>query len=338
MNMMNWVGQTLGPYRIEAPLDAGGTGQVFRGVHLYLNRPVAIKIMHASLADDPRFQACFLQEARAAAALKHPNIVEIYEFNEQGGHFYLVMELMTDGSLRSLLRERATGQPWPLSLGLELTRQAALGLAEAHAHGMVHGDIKPDNLLLSRVDSVRLLGGSKQYQLRISDFGLAGLAVGSGMTMTGAPMGTLAHMSPEQCRGGNLDGRSDLYSLGIVLYQIATGYLPFQIATFEEAFQKHVRDVPLPPGQVRSDVPIIVEEIILRCLAKKPEGRYATGAELALALQRALMDQTLGMVTWVSLPLSPLQGSTVVQPLYASRISAEIVSTLPDATGTALCT
>src|SRR5437667_8080482 len=135
--MLNWVGQTLGQYRIEAPLDAGSMGQVFRAVHLYLDRPVAIKIMRADLANNANFQACFLQEARAAAALKHPNIVEIYEFNEQGEHFYLVMELMTDGSLQSLLHGRTTGQLWPLSLGIDLIRQAALGLAEAHAHGMV---------------------------------------------------------------------------------------------------------------------------------------------------------------------------------------------------------
>ncbi len=139
--MINWVGQTLGQYRIVAPLDARSMGQVFRGVHLYLQRPAAIKIMRANLADNANFQACFLQEARAAAALKHPNIVEIYEFNEQGGYFYLVMELMTDGSLQSLLHGRATGHLWPLSLGLELIRQASLGLAEAHAHAMGNADV-----------------------------------------------------------------------------------------------------------------------------------------------------------------------------------------------------
>src|SRR5579862_9846929 len=137
MNMMEWVGQTLGQYRIEAPLDAGGMGQVFRGLHTYLNRPAAIKVMRANLATNPKFQARFLQEARSAAALKHPNIVEIYDFGEQEGTLYLVMELMTDGSLRSLLRRRTSGQPWPLSLGLDLVRQAAEGLAAAHTLGVV---------------------------------------------------------------------------------------------------------------------------------------------------------------------------------------------------------
>src|SRR5260221_441687 len=145
MNMMDWVGQTLGQYRIEAPLDAGGMGQVFRGVHMFLNRPAAIKVMRTNLADNPSFRARFLQEARSAAALRHPNIVEIYDFGDQGGHLFLVMELMTDGSLSTLLRRRVGGQPWPLSLGLDLARQAAEGLAEAHAQGMVHRDIKPDN-------------------------------------------------------------------------------------------------------------------------------------------------------------------------------------------------
>lgn len=294
MNMMDWVGQTLGQYRIEAPLDAGGMGQVFRGIHTYLNRPAAIKVMKTDLAINSTFRARFLQEAQSAAALKHPNIVDIYEFNEQGGHFYLVMELMADGSLRSLLHRRISGKPWPLSLGLDLVRQAAEGLAAAHAQGIIHRDIKPGNLLLNRLSQPGQ--EPEQYQLKIGDFGLARLAEGSGLTVTGRPMGTLPYMSPEQCLSKKLDGRSDLYALGIVLYEIATGHLPFQIESFEDALHKHPNVAPLPLRQIRSDVPQIVEEITLRCLAKKSEERYATCTALAQELRRALGDAQLETV------------------------------------------
>jgi eukaryotic-like serine/threonine-protein kinase len=212
--MTDLIGQTLGQYRIEAPLGSGGMGQVYRGTHKLLDRPAAIKVMQANLAANPDFRSRFLQEAKAAAALRHPNVVEIYEFGEQDGNLYLVMELMMDGSLGTLLRRNA-GQPVPLAPGLELVRQAANGLSAANALNMVHRDIKPDNLLLTRLSGSQQ--GEGQYLLKISDFGLARLAQGGVLTNTGVPMGTLSYMSPEQCQGKPLDGRSDLYSLGIVL-------------------------------------------------------------------------------------------------------------------------
>src|SRR6185437_13229927 len=130
-------------------------GDVYRAVHTRLNRAAAIKVLHANQAADPTFQARFLREARAAAALSHPNIVEVFDFGEQDGASYLVMELVPDGSLRTLLRQRPQGQGWTLGLGIDLVRQAAEGLGYAHEHGMVHRDIKPDNLLLQRLTPVR---------------------------------------------------------------------------------------------------------------------------------------------------------------------------------------
>src|SRR5947209_17131569 len=269
--------------------------------------------MRGSFAANPQFRKRFLQEAQAAAALKHSNIVDIYEFGDQDGLLYLVMELMTDGSLRTLLYRRTQGQPWSLSLGLDLVRQAAEGLAAAHALKVVHRDIKPDNLMLNRQSGQGQ--EREQYILKISDFGLARLAAGSGLTATGATMGTLAYMSPEQCQGGKLDGRSDLYSLGIVLYEIVTGSQPFQIDNFDDAFNKHVNTPPPPPRQLRPDLPPIIEEIILRCLAKKPDERYATGTELAQALQRAMGDARLATVAPLRLPPVPsiLMKNTVLQ-------------------------
>lgn len=304
------IGQTLGQYRIEAPLGSGGMGQVYRGVHKLLGRPAAIKVMQASLAANPDFQTRFLQEARAASSLRHPNIVEIYDFGEQSGNLYLVMELMMDGSLRTLLKHSG-GQPLPLPVGLDLVFQAANGLAAAHALNMVHRDIKPDNLLLNRLSSPQQAAG--QYQLKIGDFGLARLIQGGGLTSTGMPMGTLAYMSPEQCQGKQLDGRSDLYSLGVVLYEVITGYQPFQINDFGDALNKHMNVVPPAPRQQRPNLPPLVEEITLRCLAKKPQDRYATAAELAAALHNAM--DGIGARTAMSFSATPLSA----MPLSATR-------------------
>jgi eukaryotic-like serine/threonine-protein kinase len=289
--MSDLVGQTLGNYRIEALLGSGGMGEVYRGVHVHLNRPAAIKVMRANLAADSTFQARFRQEAQAAAALTHPHIVEVYEFGEQENRYYLVLELVPDGSLRTLLQRRAAGQSWPLALGLELVRQTAEGLAYAQERGMVHRDVKPDNLLLLQL--ANLGQQTDQYTLKISDFGLAKLTEGTGLTATGTVMGTPAYMSPEQCQGSPLDGRGDLYSLGVVLYEVATGYLPFQAKTLTEAAYKHVHLAPPPPRQVRPDLPAALEQVILRCLAKKPEDRYPTGSELAQALREALVNPEL---------------------------------------------
>lgn len=298
--MADMIGQSLGSYRIESRLGAGGMGEVYRAVHARLNRPAAIKILHANEAADPTFQARFLREARAAAALSHPNIVEVFDFGEQDGLSYLVMELVPDGSLRTLLQQRSTGQGWTLGMGVHLVRQAAEGLAYAHEHGMVHRDIKPDNLLLQRRAPA---DRAETYQLKISDFGLARLMDDGGeLTVTGMVMGTPTYMSPEQCQGSDLDGRSDLYSLGVVLYEVATGSPPFRVKTLSEAVFKHISAPPTPPRALQPDLPDALEEVILRCLEKNPDDRFASGTELAEALDGALGGTDL---------------QTVVAPRYA---------------------
>jgi eukaryotic-like serine/threonine-protein kinase len=169
-HVADFIGQTLGHYRIEVSLGSGGKGQVFRDMHVYLDRPAAIKVLQANLATKAEFRKRFLQEAKAVAALRHPNIVEIYEFGEQDGNLYLVMELMVDGSVRTLLSGSA-GHLLPLYLGLDLVCQATKGLAAANCLKMVHRDIKPDNLLLTRLSDPQQ--GGSPYLLKISDFGLA---------------------------------------------------------------------------------------------------------------------------------------------------------------------
>ncbi len=327
---MDFTGRTLGQYRIETPLGAGGMGQVFRGVHQYLDRPAAIKVMLAYLAANPDFRSRFLREAKASAALHHPNIVEIYEFGEQEGVLYLVMEFMAEGSLRTLLR-RSAGQPLPLPLAVDLMRQAASGLAAASALGMVHRDIKPDNMLLTTMSSG--VQGTFPYILKIGDFGLARLAEGGSQTTTGVPMGTLAYMSPEQTQSAKLDGRSDLYSLGIVMYEVLTGYQPFQIDNFNDALYKHSNAAPRAPREIRPDLPPTLDAIVLRCLAKKPEDRYQDGAQLAAALQSVLNN--LGTQYAVQQPparvvpqVTPVPG-TVLQTPGAGDAPAPVVATLP---------
>jgi serine/threonine protein kinase/Tol biopolymer transport system component len=273
--MIDWSGRTIGNYRVESRLGRGGMGQVVSATHLHLNRTVAIKILHEQLADDPTFRARFQQEARAAAALVHPNVVQVLDFGEQDGLLYLVMELVPDGSLRTLLQQ-TPGQPLALPLGIELLRQAAEGLAYAHTHRMVHRDVKPDNLLLTRQES--------GYLLKVTDFGLARLAEGGIHTVSGMTMGTPAYMSPEQCQGHDLDGRSDLYSLGIVLFEVTTGAVPFQTRSLSDAVFKHVYTPPPSPRATRPDLPQFLADIILRCLAKHPDDRFATAGELAAAL------------------------------------------------------
>jgi serine/threonine protein kinase len=315
------IGQQLGNYRIEERLGVGGMGEVYRAVHVHLNRPAAIKVLHSSQAADSSFQARFLREARAAAALSHTNIVEVFDFGEQDGVSYLVMELIPDGSLQRLLRQRSAEKGWTLGLGVDLVRQAAEGLAYAHIHHMVHRDIKPDNLLLQRVDSPDQPDESEiaeRYHLKISDFGLARLIDESGdLTATGMVMGTPTYMSPEQCQGGDLDGRSDLYSLGVVLYEVATGAPPFRARTLSEAVFKHISETPPRPRTIQPNLPPALEDVILCCLAKAPNDRFATGTALSTALANVLGET--GEQTIVS-RFTPPQG--VPFPLVAAESAA----------------
>ncbi len=280
---MTLLGQTIGKCRIEKLLGSGGMGEVYRCRHIHLDRLQAIKVMHESMARDSGFQARFRQEAHAVALLDHANIVKLYDFGEQDGRFYLTMELLEDGSLRALLDRRSRdNQVWPPSFGLALVRQAAEALAFANAKGIVHRDIKPDNLLVLRQ---KTSDGRSTYTIKVSDFGLAKMAESSGLTSMGSTVGTPAYMSPEQCQGLPLDGRSDIYSLGVVLYEVMTGFLPFNINSQSDAIKKHMFTPVPPPSSVKSDLPREIEAVILKCLAKEPTDRYIDAGELATVLR-----------------------------------------------------
>lgn len=319
--MSEMIGQTIGHYRIESVLGAGGMGQVFRARHIHLDRPVALKVMHSGLAHDTGFQARFRQEARAIAALQHPNIIEVYDFGEQNGLMFLVMELLTDGSLRGLMQQHAReGKAWSLTLAIDLVQQAAEGLAYAHSQGMVHRDIKPDNMLLRAASGVP----AGRYTLKITDFGLARMAEGATMTATGTAMGTPAYMSPEQCQGAHVDLRSDLYALGVVLYEVTTGYLPFTAATLSEAAYKHVFVAPTPPRQVRPELPAGLEAITMRLLAKKPEERYVSANEVASAL-RGLLERPDATMVAATVMAHPNETPPVVSGCSAAPTAAPAI-------------
>ncbi|HYI15823.1 MAG TPA: protein kinase [Thermomicrobiales bacterium] len=328
--MSGWLGRTIGNYRIEASLGVGGMGRVFRAVHVHINRVAAIKVLHEQIAIDPAFQARFLREAQAVAALHHPNIVDILDFNEDDGVFYLVMEYVPDGSLRTLLREQSEqGRTLSLATGLELICQAADALDYAHRAGMVHRDIKPDNLLLKRDPLTgRLI-------VKVADFGLARMSDSTALTIEGQAMGTPAYMSPEQCQGIDLDGRSDIYSLGVVLFEVATGAVPFVMKSLTDAIYKHVYVAPPSPRDVQPDLPEALNAIILRCLAKDPDERFATASQFADALQRLIAggieDLPLAATIAHELPAEQLRvmldsGEVPLTPGEASALTVTIAN------------
>ena len=269
------VQREIGPYRIGELLGGGGMGVVYRAEDRRLGRSVAIKLLPPELTRDPAAKARFLQEARAASALDHPNLCTVYEVGEAAmGQLYLAMPCYDGETLRSKID--ANG-PLPVAEALDIALQALKGLAKAHRHGIVHRDIKPANLMVTSDGVVKIL-----------DFGIAKLAgIAASLTRTGARIGTPAYMSPEQSRGEEVDVRSDLWSLGVVLYEMLTGVRPACEAGAPE---------PAPVRRLRPDAPSEVEGILRRLLAKDRQQRYAT-AEAALSDVRVLLGTTSGTST-----------------------------------------
>lgn len=287
-------GQHIEHYRIDGVISEGGMGAIYRATDLNLMRPVAIKVMHSNLAADPAFQDRFLQEARATARLDHPSIVRVYQFGREAGLLYIVMELVDGLSLGAYIRQLARlNQVVRLEETLTLIAQAADALSYAHRQGIIHRDVKPDNILVKRLDRPDR-PGDPPLRAMLTDFGLAKLMETEGETQAGLMMGTLPYMSPEQVLDRPVDGRSDIYSLGVVLYQLATGKLPLDITTPERALQAHQYESVLTPSEVHAGLPAAVENVILRALARRPENRYQTAEELAVDLRGAagiLTDQ-----------------------------------------------
>lgn len=287
-------GRVLGPYRLENVIGRGSTGNVYRGVHLSAaGRRVAVKALRASIAVGADFPERFSANMRAVASLRHPNIVTLYDFGIADGLYFIGMELMLAGSVRSLLRRRPPADPLPVGLATELICQAAEGLAHAHERGIVHKDIRPSNLLLDDSEEPPE-AADETYTLKITDFGLAQLAEGgsamtfSGMTLgSGLMLGAPAYMSPELCRGQEVDGRSDLYSLGVVLYEMLTGMLPFPVTRLEDTARERLYTPPTLPRLLNPEIAPNLEYVMLRCLARQADDRFDTALDLARALRAA---------------------------------------------------
>ena len=276
------AGEVFGSYRVVDEIGKGGMGAVYLAEHTLLGRQAAIKVLLRDLSHRQDLVTRFFNEARAATAVKHPGIVEIYDFGYAAdGSAYIVMEFLQGESLASRLRR--TG-PFAEARAVALCRQVAGGLGAAHAKGIVHRDLKPDNIFI--VADADIAEGERP---KILDFGIAKLAseqsAGQSMTRTGMVMGTPAYMAPEQCKGaGNVDARSDLYALGCILYEMVCGRPPFVAEGAGEVMALHIFSPPPPPSAFAPVNPAL-EQIILRALAKDPGQRFRSAEEMAAALQ-----------------------------------------------------
>ncbi|WP_425302183.1 Stk1 family PASTA domain-containing Ser/Thr kinase, partial [Nocardia cyriacigeorgica] len=266
------IGHMLeGRYRIDAPIARGGMSMVFRGEDTRLDRPVAIKVMDPKFAGDPQFLSRFEFEARAVAKLKHPSLVAVYDQGVDGDHPFLIMELVEGGTLRELLRERGPMPPHAVRAVAEPVL-AAIGVA--HSAGLVHRDIKPENVLIS--DS---------GEVKIADFGLVRAVAAANTTSASVILGTAAYLSPEQVTSGTADARSDVYSFGILIFELLTGKVPFTGDTsLSVAYQRIEKDVP-SPSQFIAGVPPEFDALIARATAREPAHRFADANEMVAELR-----------------------------------------------------
>jgi serine/threonine protein kinase len=273
-------GQTLGKYRILEPLGRGGMAQVFKAYHPQLDRYVAVKILRSDLVEEQEFLARFRREARAVAALRHPNIVQIFDFDVQNDLYYMVMELLEGDTLKAYMNSlRVRGERLPLGETVRIFSDVLAGLTYAHGENIIHRDLKPANIMLTR-----------RGQAVLTDFGIAQIVGGTQYTISGALMGTLSYMAPEQGLDGHCDARSDIYSMGIAFYEALTGSVPFDADTPLAILMKHIND-PLPlPRKLDPTIPEAFERVALKALAKRPDDRFQSAAEMNDALLSAAKE------------------------------------------------
>jgi serine/threonine protein kinase len=286
--MNELIGRQIDHYRIDALLGEGGMGAVYRAYDLNLARPVAFKVMHGNLASQDEFKARFMQEAQSAAKLNHPSIVTVHYFGAGQGLLFMVMSYIPGGSLNTHMRElQQRGEAVQLREILLFMAQVADALGYAHRQGVVHRDIKPSNVLIQRLDTSDSAGGIALRAV-VTDFGLAKLLSGGVETKSDTLLGTYPYMSPEQCLQQPIDGRSDLYSLGVMLYQLTTGKMPLEIHSATDAVLKHhLKEKPVAPRQAWPALPVAVENIIVKAIAHDPADRYQNGEAIAADLREA---------------------------------------------------
>lgn len=271
--MEDLTGKQFGPYQIVAPLGTGGMASVYKAYQSGMERYVAIKVLPRYFAHDPQLAARFQQEAKVLASLQHPHILPIFDFGEADDHTYIAMPFIKNGTLADWLQ----GQPLPLPDILRIITQVADALDYAHGQGLVHRDVKPSNILMD-----------ERGNCLLSDFGIVKLLEGSAQfTTDSTTVGTPKYMSPEQGLGEPLDRRSDVYALGLILFEMNTGSAPFDADTPMAMMFKHVNASLPVPRHLNPDLPVAIEAVIQKALAKNPNDRYATTTEMAQALQAA---------------------------------------------------
>jgi tRNA A-37 threonylcarbamoyl transferase component Bud32 len=268
------IGTVLGNYQITEKLGEGGMGAVYKGIDLMLEREVAIKALRPEFSRQPQLVERFRAEAVTLAKLNHPNIATLHSFFRQGDDFFMVMEFVRGETLDSVIRNSGA---MAIERATSLFCHALEGIGHAHNMGIVHRDIKPANMMLTETGSIKVM-----------DFGIARVLGTARMTKQGMVVGTIEYMSPEQVQGLDTDARSDIYSLGILLYEMLTGRVPFHSDNEFKLMKAQIEEAPVPPRVHAPHIPLSVEQAIMRSLAKKPEARYQTVAEFRAVLESSL--------------------------------------------------
>jgi eukaryotic-like serine/threonine-protein kinase len=290
-------------YQLQDPIGRGGMATIYRARDVRMDRVVAIKVLREVYSTDPKFVRRFQVEAKAASALQHPNIVQVFDYGQTDGNYYIVMELVEGTDLRRYLRSRGV---LDVDRAIIIAHDVALGLSAAHRRGIVHRDVKPQNILVGR-------GGS----IKLTDFGIASVYKdinAERLTTTGMTLGTVQYYAPEQAQGEIVSPAADVYALGIVMYEMLTGHPPFDGDSPVAVAMQHIQDVPTPPSHINPNIPPALEEIILRCLEKVPEMRFRDGSQLARALE-TLADNELGETV-----VAPLTSGHAPVPITYNQI------------------
>jgi serine/threonine-protein kinase len=291
-----------GRYELGRQLGAGGMARVYLGHDRLLDRQVAVKVLSEPYASDPQFVERFRREASAAAGLNHPNIVAVYDRGEADGSYYIVMEYLAGPDLKQVIRGRA---PLPPAEAIDYAQQILAALRAAHRRDVIHRDVKPQNVLVA-----------EDGHLKVTDFGIARAGAQSDMTEAGSVIGTAQYLSPEQARGDEVTAASDCYSVGIVLYEMLTGQVPFDGERAVAVAMKQIGDAPPPPRSIEPGIPPALEAVVLRALAKRPSERYRTVEELSAALAAVSEEIGNGVATRVLPPVEPVTGPTrVMEPV-----------------------
>src|SRR6195256_4278636 len=275
-----------GRYRVISRVGSGGMADVYLAQDQLLGRQVAVKVLHQHFAEDQEFVERFRREASSAAALSHPNIVGIFDRGEWNGTYYIAMEYVAGRSLKAVVRERGPIDP---ATAIDIVIQILNAARFAHRRGVIHRDLKPHNVILD-----------EDGRARVTDFGIA-RAGASDMTLTGSIMGTAQYLSPEQAQGHAVSESSDLYSVGVILYELLTGVVPFEGETAVAIAFKQVAAEPRPPSALNPGVPATLDAIVLRALAKAPAHRFADAGQFIAALQqeRAALPASTGAAVLV---------------------------------------